>query len=71
MDNIEGIAARYELDWPGVELGGGNIFRARPDRPWSPRFLLCSVYRVSFLGVIRPVRSWPSTPSNIEVKENV
>jgi hypothetical protein len=30
----------------GTNPGGGEIFRTRPDRPWSPPSLLYNVYRV-------------------------
>ena len=44
---------------PGWTIGGSNpgrgeIFRIRPDRPWSPTSLLQNGYRVSFPGVKRP-----------------
>ena len=32
-DSVVGIATRYGLDGPGSNLGGGEIFRTRPDRP--------------------------------------
>ena len=43
-----GIATRYGLDGPGIEtrLGGGQIFRTRPDRLWSPPILLHNEHRV-------------------------
>jgi len=28
-----GIATVYELDGPGIDPGGGTIFRTSPDRP--------------------------------------
>ena len=31
-----GIATRYGLDGPGIESGGGEIFRIHPDQLWSP-----------------------------------
>ena len=47
-----GITTRYELDGPGIEfLGGGEIFRTRPDRLWGTPSLLYNEYRVSFPGV--------------------
>jgi len=62
----------------GLERSGnripveGEIFRARPDRPWGSPSLLYNVYRVSFpwvkrpgLGVDRPHQS------RAEVKERV
>jgi len=35
-----GIATRYGLAGPGSILGGGEIFRTCPDRPWGPPSLL-------------------------------
>ena len=32
-DSVAGIATRYWLDAPGLNPGGGKIFRTRPDRP--------------------------------------
>jgi hypothetical protein len=58
----------------GIEfrLGGGGIFRTRPDRPWGPLSLLYSGYRVSFPGVKRPRRGVNHPPpSSAEVKERV
>jgi hypothetical protein len=41
-----GIATVYRLDGRGSNPGEGEIFRARPERPWgSPNFLY-NVYRV-------------------------
>jgi hypothetical protein len=40
-DSSDGIATRY-----GLNPGGGEIFRTRPDRPWGSRNLLYNVYRV-------------------------
>ena len=48
-----GIASRYGLDGPGLELRRDEIFRTRPDRPLCPRSLLYNGYRVSFTGVKR------------------
>jgi len=46
-DGSVGMATRYGLDGPGIENPGrGEIFRARPDRPWGPPTLLYNVYRV-------------------------
>jgi hypothetical protein len=35
-DSCYGIATGYGLDGPGLESGGGEIFRTRPYRPWGP-----------------------------------
>ena len=49
-----------------------EIFRTRPDRPWSPPSLLYSGYRVSFPMVKRPGRGVDHQPrSTAEVKERV
>jgi hypothetical protein len=40
-DSVVGIATRYELDGPGIE-----IFSTRPNRPWSLPSLLYNGYRV-------------------------
>jgi hypothetical protein len=32
----------------GLNIGGGEIFRTRPDRPWGPPSLLYNEYRVFF-----------------------
>jgi len=42
--------------------GRGEIFRTRPDQPWSPPSLLYKAYRVSFLGVKRPGLGVVHTP---------
>jgi hypothetical protein len=41
-----GIVTDYGMDGPGIESGGGAIFRIRPDRPWGPSSLLYNGYRV-------------------------
>jgi len=58
--------ARIQAAWQGVRLytlatalrrsnpDGGEIFSARPDRPYGLPDLLYNGYRVSFLGVKRP-----------------
>ena len=49
-----------------------GIFRNCPDRPWDPRSLLFSGYRISFPGVKRPGRCvYHPPPSSAEVKERV
>jgi len=65
-------SARYGLDGSGIEFGGSEIFRTRPDRPWGPPDLLYNGYRVSFSGVKRPGGGvdHPST-YGAEVKERV
>ena len=45
-DSSVGIATRYGLDGPGSNLGRGEIFRNRPDRPWGPPSLLYRGCRV-------------------------
>jgi len=42
-DSTVGTATRFG---PGIECGGGKIFRTRPDRPWGPPSLLYNAYRV-------------------------
>ena len=41
---------------------GGEIFRARPDRPWGPLNLLYNGYRLSFPGIKRPERDVDHPP---------
>jgi hypothetical protein len=56
----------------GSNPGGGEIFRARPVRPWGPPSLLYNGYRVSFPGVKRPGRGVDHPYQSIaEVKERV
>ena len=57
-DSSVGIATRYGLDGPGIESrwGGSEIFRTRPDRPWSPPSLIYYGYRVFPGRVKRPGR---------------
>ena len=45
----------------GSNLGGGEIFRTRPDRPWDPPSLLYDGYRV-FPGGKAAGAWWPPTP---------
>jgi len=49
-----GIATGYGLDGPGSNLGGGEIFRTCPDRPWGPPSLLYNGYRVFTEDKVRP-----------------
>jgi hypothetical protein len=52
--------------------GAGEIFRSRPDRPWSPPSLLYKGYRSAFPGVKRSGRGFDQpSPSSAEVKERV
>jgi hypothetical protein len=51
-----GIATGYGLDGPGIESRWGEIFRARPDRPWGPPSLLYDGYRVFPGGKV--ARAW-------------
>ena len=50
------IVTGYGLDGPGMNPGGGKIFRTCPDRPWSPPSLLYNGYRVFPGGKERPRR---------------
>jgi hypothetical protein len=45
----------------GLNPGGGEIFRTRPDRPWGPPSLPYNEYRV-FPGVERPGRGVDHPP---------
>jgi hypothetical protein len=47
-NSVVGIATRYGLDGQRSNLGGGKIFRTRPDRPWGPSILLYNGYWISF-----------------------
>ena len=51
-----GIATRYGLDGPGLNPGGGEIVRTRPDRPCGPPSLLYNGYRVFPRG--KAARAW-------------
>jgi hypothetical protein len=71
-DSIVGVATRYGLAVRGSNPVGGEIFCTCPDRPWGPRSLLYSGYRVSFPGVKQPGRGVDHTPpSSAVVKERV
>ena len=61
-DSSVGIATRYELDGPGIESRGGEIFCIRPDRPWGPPSLLYNGYRIIPAGKAAGAWSWPPTP---------
>ena len=69
-DGSVGIATRYGLEGPGIESRWGvEIFRARPDRPWSAPGLLYNGYRVSLKRPGRGVDHPP--PSSAELNERV
>jgi hypothetical protein len=58
-----------EGPWMGSNLGEGESFRTRPDRPWGPPSLL---YNRSFVGVKRPEGGvYHPPPSSAKVKEIV
>jgi hypothetical protein len=57
-----GISSGNGLDGPGSNLGGGEIFRACPDRAWGPPSLLCNGYRVFPGGRKRPGRDADPSP---------
>jgi len=65
-----GIATGYELDSPGSNPGGGEIFTTCPDRLWGPPSLLYNGYRV-FPEVKsgQGVTLTPQPPSGPEVKK--
>ena len=56
-----GIATRYGLR--GSNLGGGQIFRTRPNQLWGPPNLLHNGYRVFPGGKAAGVWRWPPTPT--------
>ena len=69
-DSWAGIAIGYGLDVPGSNPGGGEIFCACPDRPWSPPNLLYNWYRVFPGSKERPgCNADPSPPSSAAVKK--
>ena len=70
-DSSVGIATRSELNSLGINPGGGEILRTRPDRPWGPPSFLYKGYRVFPRGKAGGVWPWPPTPSSAEVKERV
>jgi hypothetical protein len=70
-DSSVSIVTHYRFDVQGSNPSGGEIFRTRPDRPWSPPSLLYNGYRV-FPGIkAAGVWRWPPTPSSAEAKERV
>jgi len=70
-DSAVGIASRYGLEVRRPIPVGGEIIRARPDRPWGPPSLLYNGYRI-LPGGKQPGRGvhHPPQPST-EVKERV
>ena len=71
-DSVVGIATRYGLNGPGIRSRWGKIFRNRPNWPLRAPSLLCSGYRVLFLGVKRPGRGAYHPPStSAEVRGRV
>jgi hypothetical protein len=63
--NAVSTVTGYRLDGPGIEPGGGEIFRTCPDRPWGPPSLLYNGYWVFPGGKERPGRDAdPSPPSS-------
>jgi len=64
-----GIATRYWLDGPGLELRWEGIFRILPDRSYGAPSFLYNGYQVSFLGQSdRGVALTTQPPSSAEVK---
>jgi hypothetical protein len=62
----------YGLDGPGIDPGGGEIFRTCPDRPWGPPNLLYNGYQVFPCGKERLRRDAdPSPPSSAVGHETV
>jgi hypothetical protein len=61
-DSSVGIATGYGLDGPGSNLGGGEIFRTRPERSLGPPSLLYNGYRVFPVGKAAGAWCWPPTP---------
>jgi hypothetical protein len=62
-----GIATDYRLDGPGSDLGAGEIFRTRPDRPWGLPSLLYNGYRVFPGGKVRPGSAADHSPPSSTV----
>jgi hypothetical protein len=65
------IASRYKLDGQGSNPGVGEIFRTRPDRPWSPPTLPSNGYRFFPGDKAAGAWRWPPSPSSAEVKERI
>jgi hypothetical protein len=50
-DSSVSVTTRYGLDGLGIESRwGGEIFRTRSGRPWSPASLQYNAYRISTGG---------------------
>jgi len=64
---------RLATGWTGLgsNPGGGEIFRARPDRPWGPPSLLHSRYQVFPEGKAAGAWRWPPTQTSAETEERV
>jgi hypothetical protein len=60
-DSSVGTESRYGPDGPGIKSGGGEIFRTRPDRPWSPSSLRYNRFRVLPDGKAPGAWRWPPT----------
>ena len=58
-DSSFGIVTRYGLEGPGIEIRWGEIFCARPDRPWGGP-TQPPIQRVSFPEV-QPMRGHQAT----------
>jgi hypothetical protein len=60
----------YDLDGPGSNPGGGDIFCTCPDRPWVPPSLLYNGYRIFPGAEAQPERDADlSLPSSAVVKK--
>jgi hypothetical protein len=57
LDSSVDIATRYGLEDQGSNLGRGEIFRTRSDRPWGPSNLPYNGYRV--IPEDKAVGVWP------------
>jgi hypothetical protein len=68
-DSLAGILTFWTVR--GSNPGGGEIFRTRPDRPWSPPNLLYSGYQVFPGDKADGAWRWPPTPSSAEVEGRV
>ena len=62
-DSVVGIATCYELDGPGSNPCGGEIFSTRPNLPWGLPSLLYNGYRVIPGG--KTAGAWFSPPTPI------